>query len=152
MGFDVIGNHPKAEVGKYLRRSVWSWHPLIEYAEAIAPAELMAQCRYWHSNDGDGLNKRDSEKLAEILTEDIESGNAERYCLERNAALGAMEDELCELCAGTGKRDDAIFKGKCNGCEGTGKVRPWQTHYGLSLESITGFRDFLAACGGFKIC
>jgi hypothetical protein len=50
MGMSVYG-----ETGAYFQNSVWSWHPLADYVEEVAP-DIAGQCRYWHSNDGDGLS------------------------------------------------------------------------------------------------
>ena len=41
---------------------------------------------------------------------------------------------------------------KCNGCDGKGERRPWDTHYPFSVENVQEFCDFLETCGGFAIC
>jgi hypothetical protein len=151
MGMDLTGKKPKNETGEYLRYSVWSWHPLIDYVLAVSPEELTGKCKYWHSNDGDGLNAEDSRRLAGVLTGEIDSGRAKVYVEALTAEQAALPDIECYLCKGTGKRDDAHVKGECNACLGRGKVRPESTYYGFSLESVVRFRDFLVACGGFSI-
>ena len=55
MGMDVIGKNPKNETGEYFRNNVWGWGPLATYVCQVAP-EITAKCKYWQSNDGDGLN------------------------------------------------------------------------------------------------
>lgn len=151
MGMDVYGEKPKSKVGTYFRRNVWGWRPLANYILEAAPGSIIDKCQYWHSNDGDGLPEEQAEELAEFLTGEIESGRAESYVEMRKACLESMPDSECEHCKGTGQRDDQYVKGKCNACQGLGKVRPFETWYDVTLEDIMEFRDFLAASGGFKI-
>lgn len=67
MGMDVFGKAPRSETGKYFRRNIRNWHPLARFILDNAPDNLTDKCKYWHSNDGDGLNDEDSKKLAEFL-------------------------------------------------------------------------------------
>jgi hypothetical protein len=151
MGMDLYGKHPRDKRGEYLRYSVWGWHPLADYVLEKAPRELTGKCRYWHSNDGDGLNAQDSRALADFLTGEIDSGRAEEYVIIHTATVESLPDEVCFICGGSGLRDDEIMKETCNGCRGSGKVCPPESHYPLVLESIIDFRDFLHTCGGFEI-
>jgi len=50
MGMDVHGRRPRSETGAYFRANVWTWHPLAEYIEDVAP-ELASRCKRWHYND-----------------------------------------------------------------------------------------------------
>ncbi len=159
MGMDVYGKKPAAETGEYFRASVWSWHPVWDYCETIAP-HITAKVENAHSNDGDGLNAADSRRLAGILRAEIDSGRTAAYLAMQKSVANAMPDEPCELCNGTGTRTRPIpgdptwqpEPGKCNGCSNTGKIRPWATHYGTDLDHLTEFASFLADCGGFRIC
>lgn len=75
MGMDVFGKQPRSKTGEYFRNSIWWWHPLADYILENSPQELTSKCRYWHSNDGDGLDDEDSKKLADHLQQLIDSGH-----------------------------------------------------------------------------
>lgn len=171
MGMDVIGKNKNSEVGSYFRRNVWGWRPLWQYVE-IVHSDLAAKVEYGQSNDGDGLNAGDSRELARRLREDLEFGVADRYILERNEVLAEMPRESCDLCHGTGIRDDEVGKefghptqelapevqivtgrthGYCNACSGYGDKPNWETHYWLERNDLKEFADFLAECDGFEI-
>jgi hypothetical protein len=66
MGMDVIGKAPTSDHGKYFRRNIWGWHPLADAVQKIAP-EICAKCKYWHYNDGDGLDDKNSRALARAI-------------------------------------------------------------------------------------
>ena len=68
-----------------------------------------------------------------------------------NKELADLPNEECSLCKGTGKRDDEIIKGNCNGCEGKGNRRPWNTSYNFEHKNVEEFVAFLAESGGIKI-
>jgi len=164
MGMDVYGNS-----GNYFRANIWGWHPLWSFVEDRHP-DLADKVEYGHSNDGDGLDGADAGRLAQLLREDIASGQAQAYASERDASLAQLPDEICWLCSGTGVRTDAIGKqagmpererqdeqgnthvGWCNGCDGKGQLRPHDTHYYLRVADIEEFADFLAESDGFRIC
>lgn len=159
MGMDVIGRKPKKEVGKYFRRNVWGWHPLWDYCKKIHP-DLVEKVKNGHSNDGDGLGMRDSKKLAKALVHDVFVGAAEKYVTGYKAYNNSLPEEPCKFCAGTGKRTDwpeyctkehIESCNGCNSCNGTGKVKSFETWYGLEVEDICEFSEFLYNCGGFKI-
>jgi hypothetical protein len=155
---DVCGTKPKSEKGKYFCSNVWLWSPLAEYVQKVAPM-LTAKCQHWHSNDGAGLNGRDSVTLANRLQEEIDSGRCREYAEAREKALAAMPDVDCDLCGGTGtckpvtelRACDVLTGIKCNRCEGKRKVRPWSTNYPFSVENVQEFVKFLHDCGGFEI-
>ncbi len=171
MGMDVYGKSPIHQDGEYFRRSVWGWRPLADCIVLLA-GEESRPCRHWHSNDGDGLTKPQSLKLATKLKELLRNGEIGTYIARRDAVLAAMPDKPCQWCHGTGVRNDAVgvslrFNtreiitpghsrfgrvGWCNGCDGVGYVRPFATHYNLAVADVTEFVTFLEACGGFNIC
>ncbi len=70
MGMDVFGREPKNETGKYFRNNVWYWRPLAELCQGLAP-EICKACRYWQSNDGDGLDEAGAEALAASLAVEL---------------------------------------------------------------------------------
>lgn len=170
MGMDVFGKAPKSETGKYFRNNVWWWRPLADLCLSLAP-DICAPCEHWHSNDGDGLDAIGAEALAMVLTRNIEDGTMARMIAARAERLGSLPDEPCTICGGTGIRRDALGTaekmpkrviddpthprhgqaGWCNGCDGRGSVRPFETHYPCSVENVAEFAEFLKDCGGFEI-
>jgi hypothetical protein len=159
MGMDVCGKQPTTEHGEYFCNNVWWWRPLAEYMFEIAP-EIAANCRHWHSNDGDGLNGHDSLRLAELLQKEIDSGRTAAYAKCRESELEMAPDERCFLCEGTGTRKPVPECGAgdptkggipCNGCAGHGYTRAWATKYHFSVENVREFVTFLRGCGGFEI-
>jgi hypothetical protein len=159
MGMDVYGKKPDSEEGEYFRNSVWNWRPLAAYVQEVAP-EICAACTHWDTNDGDGLNASASMKLAVKLAAEISSGRTRAYEMRYKSDNEALPDEPCHICAGTGTRPPIPQCGvgdpkngglKCNGCDGTGYVRPWQTHYPFDEDNVRDFVTFLAHCGGFEI-
>lgn len=159
MGMDVYGKEPSSKVGEYFRNNVWWWQPLATYACEVAP-EITAACKYWQSNDNDGLDADGSIALANALQVEIDAGRTLIYGKKHNGALEAMANEPCRICEGTGTRlpiplcgaGDPTKDGiKCNGCEGSGYVRPSATMYPFWVENVQAFVAFLRACGGFEI-
>lgn len=175
MGMDVYGNAPTADVGAYFRRSVWGWRPLADFVTASAPVET-APCKYWHSNDGVGLDAAQSVALADKLDELLKIGEVADWVKARDASLAALPDERCDVCKGSGIRTDQIGYehgwptkvveakdrdgranpragqvGSCNGCGGRGTNRPFATWYPLEENDVREFSQFVRASGGFKI-
>lgn len=170
MGMDVFGKHPTSEEGRYFRRSVWGWRPLAQCLTTLAPKET-AGCRYWQSNDGDGLDAAGSIRLAAKIKALQGRGMIRAYVKTRNEALDRLPDEPCRFCDGSGVRRDKVGvemgqpslvigdpthprhgeTGWCNGCDGVGHVRPHEAAYTLDEEDVEDFRRFLEACGGFEI-
>ncbi|MBA3481434.1 MAG: hypothetical protein H0T51_06425 [Pirellulales bacterium] len=150
----MYGKKPSAEVGEYFRANVWGWGPLAEYVTDQFP-EIASGCEHWFTNDGDGLGKRDSQRLAKALYEALVSGAAQRYVDLRNAGVAAMPDAACDVCGGEGRRAELPETGPgfltCNGCGGTGVQRPFESWYSLKVEDVERFRAFLEHCGGFEI-
>jgi hypothetical protein len=171
MGMDVIGKNKNSEVGSYFRRNVWGWRPLWKYVELIH-SDLAEKVEHSQSNDGDGLDGKDSSELARRLRADLADGTAYRYVSVRNEWLAGLERTACPHCEGTGIRADLVgtdagmpirelspevqvvtgrTHGYCNGCSGYGDQPNWETNYPLSVTDIEEFADFLEVCNGFEI-
>jgi hypothetical protein len=158
MGMDVCGNNPTTEEGNYFHNSIWFWCPLANYIKQAAP-DIAGKCRYWDSNDGDGLDSANALELAAILQAEIDSGRCEHYARIYTSAQEMASDVACDICAGTGTRKPVPECGagtlvsgvRCNACAGKGHVRPWSTHYPFDVENISEFVAFLRGCGGFAI-
>jgi hypothetical protein len=159
MGMDVMGKNPKNETGEYFRNNMWWWPPLAIYVCQVAP-EIAAKCKYWQSNDGDGLDGEASMLLADLLQKEIDSGRTERYARLRQSQIEQAPNEPCSLCEGTGTHKPAPERGAgdptkdgivCNSCDGNGYVRPWVDNYSFSVENVQEFANFLRDCSGFEI-
>ena len=159
MGMDVYGKQPTTGEGKYFCNNMSWWRPLADYVCEIAP-EIAEKCRYWQSNDGDGLNGHDSLRLADLLQKEIESGHTAAYARRREAKLEMAPNEPCLLCEATGTRKPPLDGGAgdptkdgilCNMCDGHGYTRPLATNYRFSVENVQKFVTFLRGCGGFEI-
>ena len=154
MGMDVFGKKPKNETGEYFRNNIWWWHPLWEYCCVVAP-DLCAKVENGHTNDGDGLNAKDSAALAGLLRKEIESGRTAAYEVTRKVTIDALPDEECPWCKGTGTRTLEPGKGAdtepCSRCKTTGRRRPAETYYGFEVVNVVEFAGFLETCGGFEI-
>jgi hypothetical protein len=159
MGMDVYGQQPTTDEGEYFRNNAWWWRPLAKYVQNVAP-EIAAKCKYWHSNDGDGLNSEDSLALADVLQAELDSGRTATYKRLYDGELARLQKEPCKLCEGTGTRKPPPMEGagdpkadgiKCNGCNGEGYEPDWRTHYSFEVENVQKFVTFLRGCGGFAI-
>lgn len=173
---DVFGKKPTAEVGEYFRRNVWWWRPLASFIEEKVP-DIAQHCRYWQSNDGDGLNGRRSVMLADRLDVLFADGTAAKYVADRDARLSVLPREKCMFCNGTGIRTDEVgeanhfpdrivsvgedddpgnprvgLKGWCNGCNGWGSSKNVEAQYHMQADDVKEFADFARHSGGFKIC
>ncbi len=94
MGMDVCGRKPRSDTGKYFRNNIWWWHPLASFCEYVAP-DITAGCKYWHSNDGDGLKAAASVALANKLQEAIDGpcGKRMERAVERGIERGPFSCE-----------------------------------------------------------
>lgn len=155
MGMDVYGKAHTAPDGEYFRNNIWWWRPLADYCMDVAP-NITNGCKYWHSNDGDGLDADAAIALADALDAEIDSGRTLAFASKRLAENKALPDESCTICDGTGMRLHPPNAGAgdqpCNGCKATGRVRPSETMYSFSVKNVAEFSAFLRSCGGFRIC
>lgn len=103
MGMDVYGRKPTGERGEYFRNNIWNWHPLADYCVRVAP-DICAPCKYWHHNEGDGLNAAGALALADALQKEIDAGRTEPYARRYASEREMMPDVPCNICAGTGVR------------------------------------------------
>jgi hypothetical protein len=73
MGMDVCGHNPSALEGEYFRANIWQWPLLIKVITTLCPQETSG-CKYWETNDGDGLDSAQALVLAEALERKLRSG------------------------------------------------------------------------------
>ncbi|MCB1460754.1 MAG: hypothetical protein KDJ48_16105 [Nitratireductor sp.] len=172
MGMDVYGQNPARSEGEYFRRNVWSWHPLADLCNDLAP-QICRQCEDWHSNGGYGLDGEAAKVLGQLLKAKLVDGSISAYIEARERSLAALPDEVCSSCqdkqerqdraALAGRRTEQVFldflnaekvkqNGACLYCGGSGKRRPIECQYHVEVEDVQEFAEFLESCGGFEIC
>lgn len=144
MGMDVYGKKPKNEKGKYFRNNVWWWHPLWEYVEYAFP-DIAEKVPYAHSNDGDGLNAKDSKLLALKLRKNLKDGKVAQYAKEREEIIKLGKIEYLH-----NRKQQAMLEGKNE--EDLPKDFYWPEMYPFSEKNVVEFAEFLENCGGFSIC
>ena len=147
-----------------------TWGHFADLCFSIAPA-VSATCKHWYTNDGDGLNADQTIKLAGSLETRILDGTVDEHIAARLFLANSLPDEICKYCNGTGIRTDAIglkfgFSSKpiqdpdhpryaqsgwCNGCDGKGHLRPFDSHYDLTKQTVEELTSFLRTSGGFRI-
>lgn len=150
MGMDVYGVAPKSEVGEYFRNNVWFWRPLWDFVSESCDLDEDVQ-RSGHFNDGLQIDELTARRIAKTLFALLNDGTVANLEVLYQRAHDALPDEVCTHCNGTGVRNDKYVQGKCNGCDGTGKVRPFETHYPFSAENVADFAHFCDKSGGFEI-
>ena len=152
MGFDIVGNS-KTEAGEYFRNNVWWWRPLWNFVcQACEDILTKDEIEGGEYNSGTKISKAKADKIANKLAELIAEGEVLKYEEEYMASIKKLrKSEVCDLCDGTGKRNDEHVKGECNGCEGDGKTDPWQCNYPFREENVVEFMNFCGESQGFQI-
>jgi hypothetical protein len=87
MSMDYQGVNPTSETGELFCNNNSAWFDLPDYLDAVAPPDLMGKCKYWGSNDGDGLDAADSRTLADLLQQEIDYGRTAAYATEREGMV-----------------------------------------------------------------
>ena len=143
--------------GVYFRNNVWWWRPLwhfvVKACGDILTDEDIEQGSY---NDGHKISKTKAGKIATKLYAMIDNDQVKAYESMYKKELDSLEQEDCDLCEATGKRQEPPKTGagdmECNKCDGTGKVDDWAKSYPFSEENVRQFANFCANSGGFTIC
>jgi hypothetical protein len=138
MGMDVYGRNPTNETGEYFQRNVWGWRPLAVAVQRIAP-DICAKCKYWQSNDSDGLEADDAKALASAIRNHIDSRHLDHTMF---AAKDLVEPARChqEQCL-AGPFLEAGFR-----------MNPTTDYADITVADLLEFAEFLEASGGFSIC
>ena len=154
MGMDLssITNNKK------FRASVWSWRPIWRLV-ATECENFLPEEAYESGSMNDGY--KIPEELSLQIHEKLKTLDLPKIIKEYDYYLETLPLETCELCKGTGIRNDENVKGKCNGCnneytkaEGipAGKKKNFQTNYKMYQEHIEEFIEYCKESKGFKIC
>ena len=93
--------------GRYFQTSWWGWRSLAEFICETFPG-IASHCRYWQSNDGDGLNAALAVRLADGLDEMIADGSLAGHVEMRRAQVRNLPMRECFICHGSGIRADEI--------------------------------------------
>ena len=152
MRFDLTGENPENEKGEYFGNNIWWWRPLWDYIVYASKDILTPEDRNagdW--NDNYLITDEKAIAITDKLNELVIKGETARYSRNYKTKMKKMPDKVCDLCKGLGKRDDQYVKGECNGCHGTGKVRPSETLYPFSIKNVKEFITFAKNSGGFRI-
>ena len=80
-----------------------------------------------YSNSGYKISKDVVDKMLGKLLIELASHNHISYEKKYMSDLDNLPLEKCNLCEGTGKRNDEYVQGECNGCRGVGKRKSWET-------------------------
>jgi hypothetical protein len=153
MGFDVYGDAPTSDEGKYFRRNAFNWPRLVELLVDLCPKEARGW-EGWLYNAGHGLDAVDARNLATRLTELRAQGVIEAYCRDRLKKAEARR-ELMEalhpqsMFGHTGVTIPAVpqlahdeFLGLCAMMDDMVVADP---------SDVDEFIRFVAASGGFSI-
>ena len=103
------------------------------------------------SNSGYEISEATIDKMLSKLMVELALQDHLKYEELYNKELADLPNEECSLCKGTGRRNDEHVQGECNGCEGKGDRRPWNTSYNFEHKNVEEFVAFLAESGGIKI-
>lgn len=156
MGMDIYGNSPDSDSGEYFRSNLWYWRPLWGMIEYLYP-QYSEKVPSAYFNDGDGLNKKDSYDLSQLIKADIESGLIEKYVNNHMEFIKTIPQDDCQYCSETGYRlwpdsqTGFVTQSICNVCNGTLKTNNWQTNYCMDYDFVKEFQIFMQHSGGFKI-
>ena len=127
----------QSEPGVYFRANNWTWHPLWDYCEWIAP-DLIPEDNEGHSNSGWELDETKSKELAKRLREKIKSGEVAMY-KQWFDEKGRLDTE----------KKYPTFKKSIE------KKSDWfimsSPDYQFNVDEVSRFVEFLENCGGFKI-
>ena len=143
--------------GAYFRANVWGWRPIWEVVFHKCD-DILTHDDYGNGcmNDGHLIDK----DKALAIVKKLETLDISKICQERDDYLNSLPYEECDLCHGTGQRNDAIVKGNCNGCNTeftkergipVGKKLNWECNYPLYAELFREFINFCKKSGGFDI-
>jgi len=151
MGMDLSST----KNGKEFRANVWSWRPIWNLVRIEAD---LTDEEYESGSMNDGYEI--SEERALEIHEKLNKLDLKAVIKEYHDYLDSLPLEKCDICKGTGKRNDSIVKGKCNGCNNkisiesgvpVGKKRNFQYNYRMYQDHIEEFIKYCKESRGFRI-
>ena len=172
-GFDKMSEDDKEEYfaekeiynrenpGIYFRNNVWWWRPLWEYvcnecSDILTNKDIQAGS----FNDGHKISKTKSKRIAARLRKLLKNGGVKDHENYYAQHVKSLAFKTCEICNGTGFRDDVFIKGPCNCCSNrpeygdgvpVGKRKATAASYPFERINIIEFEKFCEQSGGFEI-
>ena len=148
--------YQEANPGVYFRNNVWWWRPLWQFVcerfDDILTEQDMERGCY---NDGHEITVDKAMDIGVELTAMLESGRIQEYSDRHKAELDALEQLECDICDGTGNRQEPPKTGagdvSCNGCSGTGLKDDLAKSYPFDVENVREFAKFCLESVGFEI-
>jgi len=117
---------------------------LWEYITYAFP-DIASKVPYAHSNDGDGLEAKDSKILALKLKKNLKNGKVAEYAKERDEIIRLGKIEFLQK-----QKQKLMTEGK--DVENLSEDNSyWPEWYAFSEENVKEFAEFLENCGGFSI-
>ena len=139
--------------GVYFRNNVWWWRPLWDYVYEVCDSVLTEEDYHsGQSNEGHTIDENKCVRMALLLNVELSTDKTQEYTDTYRKTMDDMPKEKCDLCDGTGTRNNSNREGECNGCNGNGIRSSWVTNYPFDVENVREFVAFLKECGGFQIC
>ena len=109
MGFDLYGMNAEAEEGDYYRANVWYWRPLWQYVTVACDDILTGRdMEKGEFNDGHKISKTKANRIASRLKKLDKNGSIMKYESEYKTYLRSLPKVDCNICEGTGVREDEI--------------------------------------------
>ncbi|MFK4525725.1 hypothetical protein ABIF90_003706 [Bradyrhizobium japonicum] len=136
MGFDIVNSasNDQFPVGKY-----W-WVTLADYSRYIAPS-VTAACRYWYTNNGDGLNADQAHKLGAELQRSVDDCTIYAYAQQLFGVL----------CKERSVPDFVQFDQSDFTPREFPKHEQERRFVNEFVSEVQRFIEFLLACDGFEI-
>jgi hypothetical protein len=132
MGFDIVSSRNQFPVAR-----LW-WGILADYSRHTAPS-VAEKCRYWYSNDGDGLNAAQARQLGGELQRSVDDCRIDAYARQYFALMRTEPD--CAL-------QHNVFVSDCRDLPTHEQERRFVDEF---VSEVQRFIEFLLACDGFAI-
>ena len=146
--------------GAHFRNDVWYWRPLwdfvCEVCDDILTEEDMEEGMSYPSS-GLVISKTKAKKIAARLRK--VDKDLEDHQIDHEKRKKDLPDEECDICDGTGRRNDDIGISArnvdpsytCDWCNGKGTTRSYARKYTFDADNIRTFAEFCEYSGGFDI-
>ena len=156
MGCEVYADDPKSgrEEGHCFVRHEYWWRPLWDYVCKVCSDIISEEEKdLGDRNDGCFISKEKADRIADRLDSLVRDGSV---LLEETAYRKMLEElpyDICHSCNGLGVavENKYGYQGKCEMCEGKGKVKNEECPYRFGAENVKEFAWFCRQSGGFRI-
>jgi len=155
-----INTYLLAVPGFGYQNPIWLWRPLWEYLclkcdDILSKKDIQAG----RDNSEYSINKTTAKKISSRLNKLHKEGDIKEHEEIYTLYLESLPDEECQICEGTGIRNDELGKQQrakdpsytCNGCKGKGSKDNFFKLYPFHVDNVLAFGEFCAQSGGFQI-